>query len=108
MSSRALKDHQTANVQKPSSEQKSQPSILLSRDQIEAEYNISRRWLELAALTGDGPVFLKIGARTVRYRRDELERWLAQRVVRSTSQVPNAVSSFCHCTSEVTAAEDKA
>lgn len=94
MSSRASKDHQTANVQKPSSEQKSQPSILLSRDQIEAEYNISRRWLELAALTGDGPAFLKIGARTVRYRRDELERWLSEREVRSTSTHPTEKQCF--------------
>jgi hypothetical protein len=28
---------------------------LLSRDDIEAEYSLSRRWLELAALSGNGP-----------------------------------------------------
>jgi hypothetical protein len=59
---------------------------LLSRDEIEAEYGITRRWLELAALSGNGPVFIKIASRTVRYRRDELERWLSAREVRSTSE----------------------
>lgn len=59
---------------------------LLSRDEIEAEFGISRRWLELAALSGNGPAFIKIAPRTVRYRREELERWLAEREVRSTSE----------------------
>lgn len=63
------------------------PSIsddeLLSRDDIERETNggITRRWLELAAHRGDGPPFLKISRRMVRYRRGEFRRWLdAQRV----------------------------
>ena len=59
---------------------------LLSRAEIEAEYGISRRWLELAALSGNGPAFIKIAPRTVRYRREELERWLSVREVRSTSE----------------------
>ena len=59
---------------------------LLNRDEIEAEYGISRRWLELAALSGNGPPFIKIAPRTVRYRRVELERWLLAREVRSTSE----------------------
>lgn len=59
---------------------------LLSRDEIEAEYGITRRWLELAALSGNGPAFIKIAPRTVRYRREELERWLSVREVRSTSE----------------------
>ena len=105
MTSRASTEHQTANAQNPSSEQKTQPSILLSRDQIEADYNISRRWLELAALTGDGPTFIKIGARTVRYRRNELERWLSEREMRSTSETPNTSNSSNAYDSKITAAE---
>ena len=54
---------------------------LLSRDEIEAEYGISRRWLELAAHRGDGPPMRKISRRMVRYDRVEFEAWLeAQRV----------------------------
>ncbi|MCR9157598.1 MAG: hypothetical protein NXH80_10140 [Rhodobacteraceae bacterium] len=108
MRNRASEEHKTADVQNPSSEQKTQPSILLSRDQIEADYNISRRWLELAALTGDGPTFIKIGARTVRYRREELERWLSEREVRSTSETPYTSNTSNAYNSKLTAAEDKA
>lgn len=50
---------------------------LLSRDDIEAEYRLTRRWLELAALRGDGPPFFRISRRLVRYRRADFERWLA-------------------------------
>lgn len=56
---------------------------LLSRDDIERETNggITRRWLELAAHRGDGPPFLKISRRMVRYRRGDFRQWLdAQRV----------------------------
>jgi predicted DNA-binding transcriptional regulator AlpA len=66
--------------------EKASPTHLLSREEIQKEYGLTRRWLELAALTGNGPPFIKIGARTVRYRRDDLERWLAEREVQSTSQ----------------------
>jgi hypothetical protein len=50
---------------------------LLSRDDIEFEYRLTRRWLELAALRGDGPPFLRISRRMVRYRRADFEQWLA-------------------------------
>lgn len=54
---------------------------LLSRDEIESEYGITRRWLELAAHRGDGPPMRKISRRMVRYDRTEFEAWLdAQRV----------------------------
>lgn len=63
------------------------PTHLLSREEIQKEYGLSRRWLELAALKGNGPAYVKIGSRTVRYRREEIERWLAEREVRSTSDM---------------------
>lgn len=56
---------------------------LLSRDDIQRETKggITRRWLELAAHRGEGPPFLKISRRMVRYRRSDFEQWLAaQRV----------------------------
>ena len=59
---------------------------LLSRDDIECEYKgLTRRWLELAALTGDGPPMVKVSARMVRYQRGAFEDWLAGRTVRNTS-----------------------
>lgn len=61
-------------------------SALLSRDDVEREYNLSRRWLELAALNGGGPPMVRLSRRMVRYRRDALEAWLDSRTVTSTSQ----------------------
>lgn len=61
------------------------PKRLLSRDDIEAEYGLGRRWLELAALRGDGPPMRRISARMVRYERAEFEGWLEARRVASTS-----------------------
>lgn len=55
---------------------------LLTRDEIEAEYGFpTRRWLELAAWRGDGPPFLRISRRAVRYDRADFEAWLASRRV---------------------------
>lgn len=60
---------------------------LLSRDDIERDYKgITRRWLELAALRGDGPPMVKISARMVRYQRGRFEDWLSERTVHSTSE----------------------
>jgi hypothetical protein len=61
------------------------PQQLLSRDEIEYEYGLTRRWLELAALTGNGPPFVKVSGRMVRYQRGVLERWIADRTRSSTS-----------------------
>ncbi len=36
---------------------------------------------------GGGPDFVKVSARSVRYRRADLDRWIADRTVSSTSQV---------------------
>ena len=58
---------------------------LLTRDQVADEYRISRRWLELAALSGNGPPMTRISPRMVRYQRGTLEEWLAARTVSSTS-----------------------
>jgi hypothetical protein len=58
---------------------------LISRDDIEREYGLTRRWLELAAVRGDGPPMRRISSRMVRYERDEFENWLVGRRVSSTS-----------------------
>ena len=63
------------------------PNQLLSRDEIQQEYNIPRRWLELAALSGGGPPFVRISRRMVRYQRGVLERWIADRTRMSTADL---------------------
>jgi len=59
------------------------PNDLLSRDDIERETGggVSRRWLELAAHRGDGPAYIKISRRCVRYRRSDFDQWLAQHTI---------------------------
>lgn len=42
--------------------------------------------LERFRITGDGPAYLKLGG-AVRYRRCDLDTWLATRLTRSTSEV---------------------
>ncbi len=59
---------------------------LLSRDDIENEYGITRRWLELAAHRGDGPPMRKITARMVRYERNEFDAWLTSCRVATASE----------------------
>lgn len=48
---------------------------LLSRKEVEHRFAISRRFLELAAMRGDGPRMVRIG-RLVRYRAKEIEAWI--------------------------------
>lgn len=45
----------------------------------------SQRTLERYRLSGSGPLYVKAG-RLVRYRESDLEKWIASRVVGSTSE----------------------
>lgn len=59
---------------------------LLTRAEVEARFGYpTKRYLELAAVKGNGPPYLKIG-RNVRYRVGELKTWLEAKKVESTSQ----------------------
>jgi hypothetical protein len=58
---------------------------LLTSRELATLLNCSERKLERHRLVGDGPPFLKIGA-SIRYPLNELEKWLADRLQRSTSE----------------------
>lgn len=58
---------------------------LISRAEVEAHFGITRRFLEIAAVRGDGPPMVKIG-RSVRYRVADLRDWIDARRITSTSQ----------------------
>lgn len=62
-----------------------QQTKLLDRNEIERTYGITRRWLEIAAMRGDGPPMIRISSRMIRYDRDELEAWISGKRVASTS-----------------------
>lgn len=65
--------------------QQNEPSLpdprLLTRDEVRDLFGLSQRFLEAAVHTGDGPPRIKIGHRTVRYLREDVERWIASRRV---------------------------
>lgn len=54
---------------------------LLTRDEVQARYGLSRRWLELAAHRGEGPAMVKISRRMVRYRAADIEAFINARVI---------------------------
>ena len=63
------------------------PERLLTRKEVEQVFGYpSKRFLELAALRGDGPMMVRIG-RSVRYRVSDLRSWIAAHQVVSTSDI---------------------
>ena len=59
---------------------------ILDTSEAAAHVRLSKPTLERFRTSGNGPAFVKLG-KSVRYRRSDLDAWLASRVVRSTSQV---------------------
>lgn len=61
------------------------PERLLTRREVEAHFGYpSKRYLELAALSGGGPPMIKVG-RSVRYKVADLREWIDAHRVSSTS-----------------------
>jgi len=58
--------------------------ILITREAA-AYCRLGKPTLERFRISGNGPPFLKIGG-AVRYRRGDLDAWLATRLIRSTSE----------------------
>lgn len=53
---------------------------LLSRTEVEGRFGITKRFLEVATMRGNGPKFVRIG-RSVRYRVKDLEAWIDDNTV---------------------------
>jgi predicted DNA-binding transcriptional regulator AlpA len=51
--------------------------------------HLSRRTLQHYRLHGTGPRFLRLSARTIRFKRDDLDAWLNARAFNSTSEYEN-------------------
>jgi excisionase family DNA binding protein len=58
---------------------------LLNQCEAAKLLRLSERTLERLRVAGGGPSFVKAG-RSVRYRECDLERWISERVVNSTSE----------------------
>ena len=57
---------------------------LICRADVQRHFGITQRYLEVAAVRGDGPPMIKIG-RSVRYRVGDLREWIDKHRVHSTS-----------------------
>lgn len=58
---------------------------LLSRGEVHNVFGLTQRYLEVAAVKGNGPPMIKIG-RSVRYRVADLRQWIEGQRVDSTSE----------------------
>ena len=56
---------------------------LLTRREVEDRFGITKRFLEVAVMRGNGPPFVKVG-RLVRYRASDLRAWIEAQTVRAT------------------------
>ncbi len=52
------------------------PDRLLRRHEVEAEFGISKRYLEIAAMRGDGPPMVRF-SRVVYYRVGDISDWIS-------------------------------
>ena len=52
---------------------------LLTVREAAAILSVSIAWMEARRFRGDGPPFIRIGARGIRYRRDKLREWIGSR-----------------------------
>lgn len=58
--------------------------LLTAREAAE-RLKLSESYLEKARIRGDGPRFVRLG-RSIRYRLEDLEAWVASRAAGSTSE----------------------
>ena len=52
---------------------------LLSPATVAAWINLTQQWLQVAREKNLGPKFIRLGPRAIRYRRKDVELWLAAR-----------------------------
>jgi predicted DNA-binding transcriptional regulator AlpA len=60
---------------------------LLTTEQAATWLGYKPRMLEARRLRGGGPLYIRISARSVRYRLEDLQRWINSRICSSTSTV---------------------
>lgn len=59
--------------------------LLLTEQEAGQILGFSPRTLQKWRVSGGGPAFVRVSSRCVRYRMEDLERWIADRVRMSTS-----------------------
>ncbi len=64
--------------------------ILLSEKETAKLLGFSIRSLQKWRTTGEGPLFVRVSARAIRYRREDLNRWIEERIRTSTTDPAHA------------------
>ncbi len=62
------------------------PRLLLTEQEAAAVIGFTPRFLQARRHRGDGPAFIRVSSRAVRYRPEDLDAWIADRVRTSTSE----------------------
>jgi predicted DNA-binding transcriptional regulator AlpA len=60
-------------------------NVYLSEEEFSSRYGIARRTLQRWRTTGDGPAFVRFGARHIKYRVSDIEAWAAARTYSSAA-----------------------
>jgi predicted DNA-binding transcriptional regulator AlpA len=60
------------------------PALLMPQD-VAAQLGVSRKALERWRCTGEGPRFVRLGHKTVRYRSEDIDAFIGARVMASTA-----------------------
>jgi predicted DNA-binding transcriptional regulator AlpA len=63
-----------------------EPEELWTTQQVAAFLQLSERTLEESRTTGNGPLFVKLSRKAVRYRPADVHNWIASRVRKSTAE----------------------
>jgi hypothetical protein len=61
------------------------PRLLLTEEEAARALGFTPRFLQNRRLRGDGPAFIRVSSRAIRYRPEDLRAWTAERLRRSTS-----------------------
>lgn len=62
-----------------------QQDTLLSTEELAKRTGFTTRFWEARRISGDTPPFIRFGCRAVRYRWNDVEKWLEDRIYTSTS-----------------------
>ena len=61
--------------------------LLLTEAEAARLIGFTQRFLQQRRYTGGGPRYIRVSARAIRYRPEDLEAWAAERIRSSTSDV---------------------
>ncbi len=64
-----------------------QPHAILTTDEAARQLRVSPKTMAYWRQTGDGPAFMRLGSRTVRYRADDLAAYMNGRRRQNTVEV---------------------